>query len=75
MTRKISIAAGGKQSVAGYVRTFVPPGWLLKSWESANRHGLDKLTAKEINAEIAASRRQRHRRKAVSKLIDSPYSG
>ncbi|HEV8041800.1 MAG TPA: hypothetical protein VGP62_23180 [Bryobacteraceae bacterium] len=61
--------------MAGYVHTFVPPGWLLKSWESANRHGLDKLTAKEINAEIAASRRQRHGRKAVSKLIDGPYSG
>src|ERR1700690_3571269 len=55
-------------SVADYVRTFAPPpDWLVKSWNSAKRHGLDKLAPKEIDAEVAASRRQRHTRKATSR--------
>ena len=47
-------------SVTDYVKTFAPPpDWLERSWDSAKRQGLDKLTMKEIDAEIAASRRQR----------------
>ena len=54
-------------SVSDYVKTFAPPpGWLEKSWESAKRQGLDKLTIKEIDAEIATSRRERRARKAKS---------
>src|SRR5437868_5875568 len=54
-------------SVTDYVKTFAPPpDWLSKSWENAKRHGLDKLTTKEIDAEIAASRRNRRARKAKS---------
>jgi prevent-host-death family protein len=54
-------------SVADYVRTLAPPpDWLEKSWDSAKRRGLDKLTSKEIDAEIATSRRQRRGRKAKS---------
>ena len=54
-------------SVTDYVKTFAPPpDWLEKSWDSAKRHGLDKLTTKEIDAEIAASRRNRRARKAKS---------
>jgi len=54
-------------SVTDYVKTFAPPpDWLEKSWGSATRHGLDKLTTKEIDAEIAASRRERRVRKAKS---------
>jgi hypothetical protein len=60
MTRKISVLGARTQSVADYVRTFVrPPDWLEKSWDSAKRHGLDKLASKEIDAEIAASRNGR----------------
>jgi prevent-host-death family protein len=56
-------------SVTDYVKTFAPPpDWLKKSWQSAKRHGLDKLTIKEIDAEIAASRRERRDRKAKSEL-------
>ena len=52
-------------SVTDYVKTFAPPpDWLEKSWDSAKRQGLDKLTTKDIDAEIAASRRQRRARKA-----------
>jgi prevent-host-death family protein len=55
-------------SVSDYVKTFAPPpDWLEKSWESAKRHGIDKLTIKDIDAEIATSRRARHARKAKPK--------
>jgi len=54
-------------SVTDYVKTFAPPpDWLQKSWQSAKRHGLDKLTTKEIDAGIAASRRERRERKVKS---------
>jgi len=54
-------------SVTDYVKTFAPPpDWLEKSWQSAKRHGLDKLTIKEIDAEIAASRRERPHGKTKS---------
>jgi prevent-host-death family protein len=44
-------------SMNDYVRTVAPPpDWLEKSWDSATRHGLDKMTSKEIDEEIAASR-------------------
>jgi len=52
-------------SVTDYVKTFAPPpDWLEKSWDSAKRHGLDKLTAKEIDSEIAATRRDRRKQKS-----------
>jgi prevent-host-death family protein len=55
-------------SVTDYVKTFAPPpDWLEKSWDGAKRQGLDKLTMKEIDAEIAASRRERRARKAKPK--------
>lgn len=54
-------------SVTDYVKTFAPPpDWLEKSWDSAKRRGLDKLATKEIDAEIAAARRERRTRKANS---------
>ena len=55
-------------SVRDYVKTFAPPpDWLEKSWNSARRHGLDKLTMKHIDAEIAASRGERRTRQGKSK--------
>lgn len=51
-------------SVTDYVKTFAPPpDWLQKSWDSAKRQGLDKLTTKEIDAEIAAARHDRRKKK------------
>ena len=35
------------------------PEWLQKSWESANRLGLDRLSTEEIDAEIDAARKAR----------------
>jgi len=42
------------------VRAVTPssaPEWLRKSWESAARLGLDRLSMEEIDAEIAAARK------------------
>jgi hypothetical protein len=51
-------------SVTDYVKTIAPPpDWLEKSWDSAKRKGLDKLTTKGIDAEIAATRRDRRKQK------------
>src|ERR1700686_4690015 len=51
-------------SVTDFVKTLAPPpDWLEKSWDTAKRRGLDKLTIKDIDAEIAASRRDRRARK------------
>jgi antitoxin Phd_YefM of type II toxin-antitoxin system len=55
-------------SVTDYVRTFAPPpDWLEKSWGSAKRRGLDKLTMTDIAAEISASRRERRARRTKPK--------
>src|SRR5580698_8459330 len=54
-------------SVADYVKTFAPaPDWLKDLQNHAKRKGLDQLTMEEIDAEIAASRRERRLRKANS---------
>jgi prevent-host-death family protein len=51
-------------SVSDYVKTLAPPpDWLEKSWDSAKQQGLHKLTTKEIDAEIAATRRDRRKQK------------
>ena len=36
------------------------PDWLQKSWESAKEAGLEQLSPDEIDAEIAAARKDRH---------------
>jgi hypothetical protein len=48
------------------IRTLTPtsaPEWLQKSWESAERLGLDRLSMEEIDAEIDASRKTRSNRR------------
>jgi hypothetical protein len=51
-------------SVADYVRTIAPPpDWLKEIHAEAKRKGLDKLTMEEIDAEIAAARRERRERR------------
>lgn len=47
-------------SVSDFIKTLAPPpDWLQKSWESAEREGLDKLTMEEIDEEIASVRSER----------------
>lgn len=35
------------------------PAWLKESWAASRRRGTDKITTKQINAEISAVRRRR----------------
>jgi len=52
-------------SVADFVKTLAPPpDWLEKSWDTARRRGLDKLSIDGIDAEIAAYRREKRTPKA-----------
>lgn len=37
------------------------PDWLRQSWESAKKLNLDTLSAEEIDSEIDAARKARHR--------------
>jgi prevent-host-death family protein len=47
-------------SVQDFIRTVAPPpDWLEKAWRGAKRRGLDKLTSADIDAEIAAYRREK----------------
>jgi prevent-host-death family protein len=47
-------------SVQDFIRTAAPPpDWLAKAWAGAKRRGLDALTPDDIDAEIAAHRRER----------------
>jgi hypothetical protein len=39
------------------------PEWLQRSWESAKRLGLDRLSPEDIEAEIAAARKARRDRR------------
>jgi len=39
------------------------PAWLQSSWESATEQGLDRLSMEEIDAEIAAARKARSKRR------------
>lgn len=49
-------------SVADFIKTLAPPpDWLKDIQDETRRKGLDKLTMPEIDAEIKAARRERHR--------------
>ena len=50
-------------SLTDFVKTLAPaPDWLKDIQGHAERHGLDKLTMDDIDAEIAATRRERRER-------------
>ena len=47
-------------SVRDYIDTIAPaPTWLEEIWAESRRKGLDKLTLRDINREIAAYRKER----------------
>ncbi len=52
-------------SAEEYVRKLLEldlvPDWLRKSWNTSQQAGLDRLSAEEIDEEIAAARRSRSR--------------
>lgn len=41
------------------LRPGTAPQWLEKSWASAKQHGVDQLSAEDIDAEIRSSRKSR----------------
>ncbi len=45
------------------------PEWLQASWKSAEDQGLDRLSMKEIDAEIAVAREARRERSAAFKFL------
>jgi prevent-host-death family protein len=50
-------------SVTDFVNTLAPtPDWLKDIQSDAKRKGIDKLTMADIDAEIAAARRERRQR-------------
>ncbi len=54
-------------SVQDFIRMAAPPpAWLQKAWAGAKRRGIDALTPAEIDAEIAAHRRDRKKEPAAS---------
>jgi prevent-host-death family protein len=49
-------------SVQDFIRTAAPPpDWLEKAWTGAKKRGLDKLSVADIDAEISAYRREKHK--------------
>jgi len=49
-------------SVADFVKAVgTTPDWLKKSWASARRHNVDKLTPMQIDAEVTAVRQAHHK--------------
>jgi hypothetical protein len=57
MKRKRSL-----REIKDYINTIAPaPDWLKEIQEDAKRKGLDKLTMKEIDAEIEAVRNEHKR--------------
>lgn len=54
-------------SIKDYIDTIAPtPEWLKEIGDEAKRKGLNKITMRQIDAEIAASRRQRRRKEALT---------
>src|SRR6266550_2224161 len=52
-------------SMADFVKTLAPaPDWIMDIQEDAKDKGLDKLTMRDIDAEIAAARRDRRQPEA-----------
>lgn len=56
-------------SINDYVNTFAPaPEWLQAIGKEAKQKGLNKLTMRQIDAEIAAARRERRTKTALTTL-------
>ncbi len=55
-------------SVQDFIRTAAPPpDWLQNAWAGAKLRGLDAMTLDEVNAEIAAHRREQKAAAAEAK--------
>ena len=57
-------------SIDDYIDTFAPtPEWLKAIGAEAKRKGLNKLTMRQIDAEIAAARKERRQKTAVTSPV------
>ena len=55
-------------SLKDYIDTIAPaPEWLKEIWAESKRRGTDKLTMREIDAEIAAFRKEQQRKNEAPK--------
>ena len=55
-------------SIKDYIDTIAPaPVWLKEIWAESRRKGTDKITIRQINAEIAAYRKEQAIKKAAPK--------
>lgn len=51
-------------SMEDYIQTIAPPpGWLKSIWAASERRQTNQLTMRQINAEIAAARREIRKKK------------
>ena len=54
-------------SIKDYIDTIAPtPNWLKDIGDEAKRKGLHKITMRQIDAEIAATRQQRRQKQALT---------
>jgi hypothetical protein len=54
--------------IRDYINAIAPtPDWLLEIGAEAKRKGFNKVSMRQIDAEIAAARRERRRKAAVRK--------
>jgi len=57
-------------SITDYIDTVAPtPDWLKRIGAEAKRKGLNKLTMRQIDAEIAAARKERRQKAALADPI------
>jgi hypothetical protein len=53
-------------TVNDYIKTLAPPPKVLRDiWADSKRQGADKLSMREINAEIAAYRREKRKNRTI----------
>lgn len=57
----VGIIPGGKSARAQFFKELraQAPAWLKETWAASKRRGTDRLTMREIDAEVAAVRRNR----------------
>jgi hypothetical protein len=56
--------------IKDYIDTLAPtPDWLKEIGDEAKRKGLNKITMRQIYAEIAATRQQRRQKQALTQWV------
>jgi prevent-host-death family protein len=57
-------------SVTDFIDTIAPaPGFLKEIWAESKRKGLNKLTMREIDSEIAAARRELRQKQSAKRSV------